>query len=76
MKSTSYLMGLASFFALVVSDPAMASEQSTVVFGSRYWSSFLDYWQDLFQRQNGIGMLIVAVGIVALFIITRGKWHK
>ena len=45
-----------------------------ITFG--YWSEFCDYWAGYFQQQNGIVMGISAVGVLALFIITRGKWLK
>ena len=32
--------------------------------------------EDVFQKQNGVVMGVLGVGVVALFIITRGKWHK
>jgi hypothetical protein len=76
MKTARCFFGLALCFLFVSSSPVMAAEQSGVVFGNAYWSEFVDYWKGLFQQQNGIGMLIVAVGVVALIIITRGKWLK
>jgi hypothetical protein len=75
MKTPSQLFGLAIFLLLAHACPVAASEQSGVVFGS-YWSGFVDHWEKVFQQQNGIAMTIVGVGLLALFIITRGKWQK
>jgi len=41
-----------------------------------YWSDFLDHWAGVFQKQNGVVMGAILVGVVCLFIITRGKWKK
>ncbi|MCI0704029.1 MAG: hypothetical protein L0241_23465 [Planctomycetia bacterium] len=59
---------------LMLANPVAAAD-STPLFSS-YWAEFLDHWADMFQKQNGIVMLALAVGVVCLFIITRGKWKK
>ena len=32
--------------------------------------------EGVFQKQNGVVLVVLGVGAVALFIITRGKWKK
>jgi hypothetical protein len=75
MKTSFQIFILALLLLLASAHPASAAERSGIVFGG-YWSGFVDHWQNVFQQQNGIAVTIVVVGIVALFIITRGKWHK
>ncbi|HEV3384156.1 MAG TPA: hypothetical protein VG097_05035, partial [Gemmata sp.] len=60
---------------LGLAQPVSAAEPNRALFAG-YWSGFVDHWQIYFQQQDGISMVIVLVGIVALFIITRGKWKK
>ena len=57
--------------------PAAAADPAPVapLFGG-YTSNFVDHWVDYFRKQNGIVMLALGVGVVSLFIITRGKWLK
>jgi hypothetical protein len=76
MNSLFASFGLALAGTLALVSPATASEPTGAVFASSYWSGFIDHWQNVFEHQNGIGMFVVAVGVVALFIITRGKWQK
>jgi hypothetical protein len=47
----------------------------STLFGN-YWHDFIEHWKSVFQQQNGVVMGVIALGIVALFIITRGKWKK
>lgn len=75
MRATFRSISLALILILGLAEPAGAAEQSGVLFGG-YWKGFVDHWEEVFQQQNGISMVIVGVGIVALFIITRGKWQK
>jgi hypothetical protein len=56
--------------------PAAAPAAGPGVFAARYWDGFVEYWTEHFQKQNGVVMGVVALGAVALFIITRGKWRK
>lgn len=62
---------------VLVAAPAGAADGSplTPVFGG-YWSGFVDHWGKALMKQNGIIMVVLGVGAVALFIITRGKWLK
>ena len=55
--------------------PATAADPTGPVFAG-YWGEFWDHWKGVFQRQNGVVMGVLAVGAVALFIVTRGKWGK
>lgn len=70
------LFALTVLAALLVAGPASAAEPSGTLYAAAYWSQFLEYWQGVFQKQNGIVMGILCVGAVSLFIITRGKWRK
>ena len=67
---------VALFVVLFLASPAAAADQSGALFG-KYWQQFLEYWQGTFQKQNGVVLLVIGLGIVALLIITRsGKWNK
>lgn len=70
-------MLLAALALLVLALPASAVEtpSSAPLFGS-YWSSFIEHWGNYFKKQNGVIMAALGVGVVSLFIITRGKWKK
>lgn len=46
------------------------------LFGLKYWDNFVDFWAGAFRKQNGIVLLILGVGAVSLFIITRSKALK
>lgn len=69
------LLGAVLLLTLVFASPAAAAGGSAAVFGS-YWERFLEHWHGVFKRQNGVIMGVLGVGVVALFIITRGKWRK
>jgi hypothetical protein len=75
MKTSFLILALASFFLLAIAQPVAAVEPHGALFGG-YWSGFVDHWQEVFQKQDGIAMAVLGLGIVALFIITRGKWLK
>jgi hypothetical protein len=75
MKTLFGLVAPAVVLLLTLASPAAAAEGHGTLFGG-YWSGFVNHWQDVFQKQDGIAMAIVGLGIVALFIITRGKWLK
>lgn len=68
------LFGVVLTLVFISAGPAQAAD-SGIVFGS-YWDEFFKYWKSLFQKQNGVVMGVLGVGVVALFIITRGKWRK
>ena len=72
-----WLFPLAALAVLLVATPAPAADSgpSALVAGS-YWSGFIDHWQGVFQKQNGIVLALLGVGALCLFIITRGKWRK
>src|SRR5205823_2683049 len=70
---------LAALAVLLWPSPAAAADAPPALFASAfrgYWQGFLDFWSGGLQKQNGIVMFALAVGAVALFIITRGKWRK
>lgn len=72
---TSLAIFFTCFLLLASAAPAAASEPGAVLFGG-YWSAFIDHWEGVFQQQSGITVGVIVVGILALFIITRGKWLK
>jgi len=41
-----------------------------------YIDGFINHWSSTFRNQNSIVMLALGVGVVGIFIITRGKWKK
>lgn len=76
MRPRLGLFCLALFVVLFLASPAAAADHSGALFG-KYWQQFLEYWQGTFQKQNGVVLLVIGLGIVALLIITRsGKWNK
>ena len=76
MRPRLCVFSLALCILLVIAGPAAASDHSGALFG-KYWDQFIDYWQASFQKQNGVVLLVLGLGVVALLIITRsGKWQK
>lgn len=75
MKTLPRSFTLALILLLTLVSPVAAAGQPGVLFGG-YWAGFTEYWQKVFQQQDGIGMAILGLGVVSLFIITRGKWKK
>jgi hypothetical protein len=75
MKSISRLCSLSLMGILGFAKPASAAEPQSALFAG-YWSGFVEHWGKVFQQQDGISMAIVGLGVVAIFIITRGKWKK
>jgi hypothetical protein len=69
-------IALVALLLLVFAAPAFAAESSSATLFGSYWQDFLDHWGEVLQQQNGIVMGVLAVGALALFIITRGKWRK
>ena len=55
--------------------PAAAAPSPAPLFAG-YWHDFIEHWGGALKQQNGIIMVALGVGAVALFIITRGKWLK
>jgi hypothetical protein len=75
MKLRSHAFVLAVLLVALLANPAAAATGDRAVFGS-YWRSFVEYWESALMRQNGIVMLVLGLGALALFIITRSKWRK
>jgi hypothetical protein len=75
MSSAPRLFALALLALMILAGPLMAADGKAAIFGG-YWQGFIEFWQNLFQRQSGVVMGVIGVGIVALLIITRGKWNK
>jgi hypothetical protein len=78
MRPRPWLFTLAlSVLLLLASPAAAATSHRGALFGARYWSQFVEYWEGVLQRQNGVVLLVLGMGVVALLIITRsGKWQK
>lgn len=60
--------------ALIPSDSLGASD--TCFATSNYWHGFIEHWKSAIAKRNGVVMLVLALGLVALIIITRGKKIK
>jgi len=76
MRPRLHILSLALVILLVLAGPAAAADHSGALFG-KYWEQFLEYWQASFKKQNGVVLLVLGLGAVALLIITRsGKWQK
>jgi hypothetical protein len=75
MNRAFWLFLVALLAVLALTTPAAAADSSMALYGG-FWQSFIEYWQQLFQKQNGVVLGVLGVGAVALFIITRGKWNK
>ena len=71
---------LAALAVLLVVGPALAApagaEPGAPLFAKSYIDGFIEHWEGVFQKQNGVIMAALLVGAVCLFIITRGKWKK
>ncbi|MGL4424492.1 MAG: hypothetical protein ACRCZF_27810 [Gemmataceae bacterium] len=66
-----------SIFLLTLAIVAATVQPAAAATGnSGYWKKFTEYWFGLFQKQNGVALIVVLAGLVSLFIITRGKWQK
>lgn len=42
----------------------------------RFWSGFKNFWRGVFGSVSGVVGIALITGLVAIFIITRGKWVK
>jgi hypothetical protein len=76
MSSAPRLVALALLLLVIFASPASAGQGGSALLAAGYWQGFIEFWQGLFQRQSGVVMGVIGVGIVALIIITRGKWNK
>lgn len=59
------LAATASFF--LAPDPVLAGS---------YWTGFKKYWTGFVGNASGVVITALVVGVISLFIITRGKWGK
>ncbi|QVL34181.1 hypothetical protein KIH39_09820 [Telmatocola sphagniphila] len=41
-----------------------------------YWQNFLNYWTHVLVTENGIVSIVLLLGAVGIFIITRGRWRR
>jgi hypothetical protein len=76
--SPHFVFAFGLLAVLVTTSPASAAETGGPLFGTlrEYWRGFVDFWAGAFLKQNGIVMLVLGLGAVGIFIITRGKWKK
>jgi hypothetical protein len=45
-------------------------------FAGGYWHGFKKFWINFIGQTDGVVLVALAVGVVSLIIITRGKWLK
>ena len=50
--------------------------QPSPLLAAGFWSGFKHYWFSFFGAQNGIVMSVIGLGLLGIFIVTRGKWRK
>lgn len=74
MRASVNLALLAVSILLLTATPAFAAQKPSAV--ARYWRDFKEFWLGAFENQSAVVMITIGVGIVATFIITRGKWRK
>ena len=43
---------------------------------SRYWQSFVEFWTQSVKNQNSMVLIVVGLGALGIFIITRAKGKK
>jgi len=55
--------------------PALASAAERMS-NQGYWIGFRDYWFGMVKKQDNMVVVVVLVGLLCIFIITRGKWKK
>ena len=48
----------------------------TPAFAGGYWTAFTKYWWSFVADTDGVVVTVLIVGVIALLIITRGKWAK
>jgi hypothetical protein len=48
----------------------------TPAFAGAYWSGFSKYWTSFVANADGVVLTALLIGVISLFIITRGKWSK
>jgi uncharacterized membrane protein len=68
----NFLLIAAVFIASAA--PLQAAQKPNAV--ARYWRDFKAFWANAFGSQSGVVLTTLAVGALAMFIITRGKWKK
>jgi hypothetical protein len=65
--------GLAMIALLLFAAPAAAAAPLSI---DRYWAGFRNFWSGVFGSVGGVVGLVLIIGLISLFIITRGKWLK
>ena len=45
-------------------------------FAGGYWHGFKQFWLSFISDTDGVVLVALVVGAIALLIITRGKWQK
>jgi hypothetical protein len=48
----------------------------TPAFAGGYWTGFQKFWSAFLANTQGVVGTAIIVGLISLFIITRGKWSK
>ena len=67
---------LAALLAAAASPWLPDASAAGPVLASAYYEGFKEYWVGAFRKQNGIVMLVLGLGLVSIFIITRSKAKK
>ena len=73
LATTVLVLALAAGTAAPASAAPLFAAKSSV---QKYWDGFKEYWGGAFKNQSAVTMVVIGTGLVALFIITRGKWKK
>lgn len=76
VRKTTTRAALAAAAVVALAGPAAAAGPAALYARTGYLTKFAEYWSGLFKNSNGITLIVLAVGAVALYIITRGKWRK
>jgi hypothetical protein len=48
----------------------------TPLYAAGYWTGFKKFWTSFLADADGVVITAIVVGLISLFIITRGKWIK
>ena len=76
MSTPVWRFAFALALVLAIGLPASAHDSSLTLVANGYWDGFVQHWQGVFRKQNGIVIFILCVGVLCLFIITRSKAKK
>lgn len=75
MKTSSHRTGWRPA-ALAAAGCLLLAPARALAGGAAYWAGFKKYWGEVFGNPEGVVVIVLIVGAISLFIITRGKWNK